>query len=60
MTPKKIFIFIVLLVVVGFIIAGTRGLKIESVIDGSTVRLNNGAIVSLIGIEPSVESQTEL
>lgn len=54
MTPKKIFIFIVLLVVVGFIIAGTRGLKIESVIDGSTVRLNNGAIVSLIGIEPSV------
>jgi len=60
MTPKKVFLFIVGLIVIAFIIAGMRGLKIESVIDGSTVQLNNGAIVSLIGIEPSVEAQTQL
>lgn len=60
MTPKKIFLFIVALVILGFILIGMRGTKIESVIDGATVRLNNGAIVSLIGVVPSLESQTQL
>lgn len=60
MTPKKIFLFIVALVVIAFIFAGMRGTKIQSVIDGATVRLNNGAIVSLIGIVPSVESEVQL
>lgn len=60
MDLKKIIIFLFALIIVAVLIIGMRGTKIESVIDGSTVRLNNGAIVSLIGIEPSQEGESLL
>lgn len=60
MTLKKVILFLAALAIVGFIIVGLRGVKIEDVLDGSTVRLSNGAIVSLIGIEPSREGELML
>ena len=57
MTNKKIFLIVVAIILVVFLIITTRGLKIKSIVDGSTIELNNGAYVTLLGLEPTAESQ---
>lgn len=60
MTNKNIFLIIIGIILFGFFIVSNRSLKIKSIVDGSTIELNNGAIVTLIGIEPTVESKNML
>lgn len=56
MKAKQIFLIVVAIILVGFFVTSLRGLKIDHVIDGQTVKLNNGALISLIGIEPTDEA----
>lgn len=60
MSNKKIFLIIVGIILFGFLIVSSRGLKIKNVIDGSTIQLNNGVYVTLLGIDPTVESEQYL
>lgn len=56
MKGKQIFLIVVAIILLGFFIISQRGLKIDQVLDGQTVKLNNGAIVTLIGIDPTEEA----
>lgn len=60
MTGKKIFLIVVGIVLLGFFVVSNRGLKIKSIVDGSTVELNNGAVITLLGIDPTVEGEQYL
>lgn len=57
MSNKKIFLIIVVIILIGFFFISGRNLRIKTVIDGATVELNNGAYITLLGIDPTVESQ---
>lgn len=60
MTKKNIFLIVVVLLLFAIWLISLRGLKIKNVIDGQTVELNNGAMVTLLGVDPTVESQNYL
>lgn len=60
MTKKNIFLFVAGALLVSIWLISLRGLKIRKVIDGQTVELNNGALVTLLGVDPTVESQNYL
>lgn len=56
MKGKQIFLIVIAIILVGFLVVSMRGLKIKKVLDGQTVVLNNGAIVKLIGIDPTEDA----
>ncbi len=60
MTKKNVFLIIVAIIIVAAMVVTIRGLKIKNVIDGQTIELNNGAVVTLLGVDPTVESQSYL
>ena len=60
MTNKKIFLIVLTIVLIGFFVVSSRSLKIKSIVDGQTIMLNNGAYVTLLGIDPTVESEQYL
>lgn len=60
MTKKNIFLIVVAIILTSIWIVSIRGLKIKRVIDGQTVELNNGAMVTLLGVDPTVEAQNYL
>lgn len=58
---KTIVIAVLLVLIIGFYLYKSHsGYKIERVIDGSTIELDNGTKVKLIGISSTEESQKEL
>ncbi|MDE7386944.1 MAG: transglutaminase-like domain-containing protein [Muribaculaceae bacterium] len=60
MSGKKIILFVIGILLFGALIISKRGLTIKNVMDGSTVELNNGALVTILGVNPTAEGEEYL
>ena len=60
MTNKQIFLIVVTLFLVCIFIVSNRSPKIISVVDGATVEISNGAYITLLGLDPTIESKEYL